>query len=200
MVLLADFSAGKSDELPRKPLGQELLSPVQPSGGRPSSAGTFPRADLSLHIISQQPESISPDQSPSKDPSDLEAPLPSPDPVIIHCQVPLTPDSSPLMGPPPYRPPGSPGCHPSLLPNQDRDEAQPDIDDDLSAPTSQGASSTLSTAQPESLLAAEETDVPARLLDPALAPSCSVNLNQGWSAESEDGPEGSEAELHQLIK
>ncbi|KAG8001085.1 USP6 N-terminal-like protein [Nibea albiflora] len=108
---------GKPDELPRKPLGQELpvlLSPVQPSQGKPSSASGFPRAGLSLHIITHQPDSISPDQSPSKDPRDLdtvdveEAPLPSPDPVIIHSQAPLTPDGSPLMGPPPYQPPGSP--------------------------------------------------------------------------------------------
>ncbi|XP_054472030.1 USP6 N-terminal-like protein [Anoplopoma fimbria] len=104
---------GKPDELPRKPLGQELpvlLSPVQTSRGKSSSA----RAGLSLHIISHQPDSISPDQSPSKDPRDLdppdqeeeeEAPLPSPDPVIIHSRAPLTPDGSPLTGPPPYQPP-----------------------------------------------------------------------------------------------
>nr|XP_046253821.1 USP6 N-terminal-like protein [Scatophagus argus]XP_046253829.1 USP6 N-terminal-like protein [Scatophagus argus] len=107
---------GKPEELPRKPLGQELpvlLSPVQPSRGKPSSASGFPRESLSLHIISHQPDSISPDQSPSKDPRDLdavdedEAPLPSPDPIIIHSQAPLTPDGSPLMGPPPYQPPGS---------------------------------------------------------------------------------------------
>ncbi|XP_040898797.1 USP6 N-terminal-like protein [Toxotes jaculatrix] len=129
---------GKPEELPRKPLGQELpvlLSPVQPSRGKLSSASGFPRAGLSLHIISHQPDSISPDQSPSKDPRDLdaaeeeEAPLPSPDPIIIHSQVPLTPDSSPLMGPPPYQPPGShsgiTADQPSL-PDQDRDETWPD--------------------------------------------------------------------------
>ncbi|XP_029953035.1 USP6 N-terminal-like protein [Salarias fasciatus] len=105
---------GKPEELPRKPLGQELpvlLSPVPPSGGKQPTASGFPRAGLSLHIISHQPDSISPDQSPSKDPRDLEAtgeeeaPLPSPDPIIIHSQAPLTPDGSPLTGPPPYRPP-----------------------------------------------------------------------------------------------
>ncbi|KAM9861114.1 USP6 N-terminal-like protein [Aulostomus maculatus] len=103
---------GKPEELPRKPLGQEmpvLLSPVQPSRGKPSSA----RAGLSLHIISHQPDSISPDQSPSKDPMELhpvddeEDPLPSPDPIIIHSQAPLTSDDFPLTGPPPYQPPGS---------------------------------------------------------------------------------------------
>ncbi|XP_034051525.1 USP6 N-terminal-like protein [Thalassophryne amazonica] len=107
---------GKADELPRKPLGQELpvlLSPVRPGRGKLSSASGFPRADLRFHIISHQPDSISPDQSPSKDPRDLDAvdeeetQLPSPDPIIIHSQASLTPDGSPLMGPPPYQPPGS---------------------------------------------------------------------------------------------
>uniref|UniRef100_A0AAQ5YYW2 USP6 N-terminal-like protein n=1 Tax=Amphiprion ocellaris TaxID=80972 RepID=A0AAQ5YYW2_AMPOC len=131
---------GKPDELPRKPLGQELpvlLSPVQASRGKLSSASGFPRAGLSLHIISHQPDSISPDQSPSKDPRDLDAvdqedvPLPSPDPIIIHSQAPLTPDGSPLTGPPPYRPPGSQSeeaaDHLSALPDQEGDETQPDV-------------------------------------------------------------------------
>lgn len=106
------FFPGKVEELPRKPLGQEMpvvLSPVQPSGGKPSAAGA-----LSLHIITHQPDSISPDQSPSKDPRDLEAfdaeepppPLPSPEPVLIHSQATPSPDGCPLAGPPPYRPPG----------------------------------------------------------------------------------------------
>ncbi|XP_039872693.1 USP6 N-terminal-like protein [Simochromis diagramma] len=107
---------GKPEELPRKPLGQELpvlLSPVRPSEGKPTSASGFPKAGLCLRIISHQPDSISPDQSPSKDLVNLEGvdkeetPLPSPDPVIIHSQAPLTPDSSPLAGPPPYQPPWS---------------------------------------------------------------------------------------------
>ncbi|XP_026234247.1 USP6 N-terminal-like protein isoform X2 [Anabas testudineus] len=126
---------GKSDELPHKPLGQELpvlLSPVQPSRGKPSSASSYPKAGLRLHIISHQPDSISPDQSPSKDPRDLdaageEAPLPSPDPIIIHSHALLTPDGSPLMGPPPYQPPGSQTAvtvDQLLLPDQDRDEIQ----------------------------------------------------------------------------
>ncbi|XP_070814390.1 USP6 N-terminal-like protein [Chaetodon trifascialis] len=189
---------GKPEELPRKPLGQELpvlLSPVQPSRGKPSSASGFPpRAGLSLHIISHQPDSISPDQSPSKDPRDLdavdeeEAPLPSPDPIIIHSQAPLTPDSSPLMGPPPYQPPGSPtevtADHPSP-PDQDEtrpqapDAVSPASTDDssaatrsavtadqsscklprtLSAPVVQEASPTSSWAQSESLSAAERAE------------------------------------------
>lgn len=90
-----------------------LLSPVQPPRGKPSSASGFPRAALSVHIPSHQPDSISPDQSPCKDPRDLNSvdpedpPLPSPDPIIIHSQALLTPNGSPLMGPPPYQPPGS---------------------------------------------------------------------------------------------
>ncbi|XP_068438551.1 USP6 N-terminal-like protein [Clinocottus analis] len=93
---------GKPDELPRKPLGQEL--PVRPPRGKPPSA----RAGLSLHITSHVPDSTSPDQSPYKDRRDLDAadeeapPPPSPDPVIIHSRAPLTPDGSPRTGPPPY--------------------------------------------------------------------------------------------------
>ncbi|XP_037303738.2 USP6 N-terminal-like protein isoform X3 [Pungitius pungitius] len=83
---------GKPDELPREPLGQEL--PPPPEGRRSSS-----RAGLSPCIISTPP-----DQSPSKEPQDIdtgdEAPLPSPDPT------PATFDGSPKTGPPPYWPPG----------------------------------------------------------------------------------------------
>ncbi|XP_069575880.1 USP6 N-terminal-like protein isoform X2 [Brachyistius frenatus] len=117
---------GKPDELPRQPLGQELPVLLGPSGGKPSAA----RAGLSLRIISQQPDSISPDQSPSKDPRDLdavdEAPLPSPDPVIIHSQAPPTPDSSPLTGPPPYWPPGSRAAVPMDPVDQEGGEMKPD--------------------------------------------------------------------------
>ncbi|XP_068177927.1 USP6 N-terminal-like protein isoform X4 [Antennarius striatus] len=79
-----------------------LLSPIGPLPGAPSSAGGLTR----LHIRAPRPGS--PDQSPSKDPQDLdeEEPPPSPDPVIIHRQAPPTPDGSPLTGPPPYQPPG----------------------------------------------------------------------------------------------
>lgn len=58
--------------------------------------------------MSHQLDAISPDQSPSKDrrdPSDEGPPLSSPDPIIIHRHAFLTPDGSPLAGPPPYRPP-----------------------------------------------------------------------------------------------
>ncbi|XP_015240073.1 PREDICTED: USP6 N-terminal-like protein [Cyprinodon variegatus] len=137
---------GKPEELPREPLGQELpvlLGPVQPSSAR---------AGLSLHIISSQPDSISPDQSPSKDPRDLEAleqlgaPLPSPDPIIIHSQGPLTPDDSPLMGPPPYQPPGSPD--PPPLPGDPRWDPASNL----------SGAAALVLAQSESLSASEGTD------------------------------------------
>ncbi|XP_039994788.1 USP6 N-terminal-like protein [Xiphias gladius] len=214
---------GKSEELPRKPLGQELpvlLSPVQPSRGKPSSASGFPRAGLSLHIISHQPDSISLDQSPSKDPRDLdaleeeEAPLPSPDPVLIHSQAPLTPDGSPLMGPPPYQPPGSQTVvtadQPSL-PDQEKDEMRPDAApqiagallltsaEDSSAAVGTDRSScraqrTLSAprvqvAPPaEGLSAAEmaEDSYLVQLLEQASALCTNRNLNQDSSTASEE--------------
>ncbi|XP_007571091.1 USP6 N-terminal-like protein [Poecilia latipinna] len=171
---------GKPEELPQKPLGQELpvlLGPVQPS-----SATGFPRAGLSLHIMSHQPDSISPDQSPSKDPRDLdaveeqEAPLPSPDPVIIHSQVPLTPDGSPLMGPPPYRPPGSPG--PSLPGDQDWD------------PTGRSASPALVLAQSECLSESESTEDrdTSQFLDQDSTLSSTRSTDQNQSREAEENP------------
>ncbi|XP_037649753.1 USP6 N-terminal-like protein isoform X4 [Sebastes umbrosus] len=197
---------GKPEELPRKPLGEELpvlLSPVQSSRGKPSSASGFPRAGLSLHIISHQPDSISPDQSPSKDPRDLdaadedEAPLPSPDPIIIHSQAPLTPDGSPLTGPPPYQPPGSevPEGPPSA-PDQERDvEAlSPASTDDqpsckvprtLSAPVVQVASPPASgPAQSEAERAEDRYLV--QLLEQASALPTNKNLNQDSSEASEE--------------
>ncbi|KAM9366766.1 USP6 N-terminal-like protein isoform 2-T2 [Symphorus nematophorus] len=210
---------GKPDELPRKPLGQELpvlLSPVQPSRGKSSSASGFPRAGLSLHIISHQPDSISPDQSPSKDPRELdaadeeEAPLPSPDPVIIHSQAPLTPDGSPLTGPPPYRPPGSPADR-SSPPDQGREIPEPgspaSTDDSsvtrsavitdqsscrlprtLSAPVAQASSPASGLAQSESLSAAEtaEDRYLVQLLEQASALTTNRNLNQDSSEATEE--------------
>ncbi|KAM7015967.1 USP6 N-terminal-like protein [Tautogolabrus adspersus] len=185
---------GKPEELPRKPLGQELPVLLSPSRGKPSSASGFPRAGLSLHIISHHPDSISLDQSPSKDPQELEAvgqeeaPLPSPDPIIIHSQAPLTPDGSPLTGPPPYQPPEShtvvTADHPSP-PNQRRHEMKPQIADSpnsaddsslttrssinteqssckvprtVSAPVVQAASPSLGLVQSESLSAAQRPE------------------------------------------
>ncbi|KAM6980611.1 USP6 N-terminal-like protein [Aplochiton taeniatus] len=106
---------GKPEEMHRRPLGVELpllQSPPKPPRVNPASASGRPAAALSLHIIAHQPDSISPDQSPTKDRKDMEAldendpPLPSPEPIIIHRQAPLTPHGSPQAGPPPYQPPG----------------------------------------------------------------------------------------------
>ncbi|XP_041651890.1 USP6 N-terminal-like protein isoform X2 [Cheilinus undulatus] len=183
---------GKPEELPRKPLGQELPVLLSPSRGKASSASGFPRAGLSLHIISHHPDTISPDQSPSKDPRELEAageeeaPLPSPDPIIIHSQAPLTPDGSPLTGPPPYQPPEShTEDHPSPS-DQMREETKPQITDSpthstddsslttrsavnteqsscklprtVSAPVAQAVSPSLGLVQSESLSAAERAE------------------------------------------
>lgn len=217
--------SGKPEELPRKPLGQELpvlLGPVQPTRGKPSSPSGFPRAGLSLHIISHQPDSISPDQSPSKDPRDLdavdeeEAPLPSPDPVIIHSQAPLTPDGSPLTGPPPYQPPGNQAVvtadHPSPpdhMQAQITDALSPASTDNssvathsavntnqsvskvprtLSAPVAQLASLASGLAQSENLSAAEraEDSYLVQLLEQASALATNRNLNQDSSEASEE--------------
>lgn len=157
---------GKLEELPQKPLGQEpplLRSPVQSSRGRPSSASAPPRVGLSLHIISHSTDSISSDQSPSKDPKDLDAveePLPSPDPVIIHSQVPLTPDGSPMTGPPPYWPPGSPEAppsgHPASLPEDPDRTGSCTVPRSASAPPAQLVSGSLDSAPPECPGAAEQ--------------------------------------------
>ncbi|XP_047435932.1 USP6 N-terminal-like protein isoform X2 [Mugil cephalus] len=166
---------GKPDEFPRKPLGQELpvlLSPVQSSRGRSSSA-----AGLSLRIISHQPDSISSDQSPSKDPRDLEAvdkeeeeaPLPSPDPVIIHSGALLTPDGSPLTGPPPYQPPGSPSP-PLPPPLQERDQS-PAAAAPSSHPETNGRLSPSSAADDPS-----SRVVPRTLSAPPPAPAQSESL------------------------
>ncbi|XP_028437174.1 USP6 N-terminal-like protein isoform X2 [Perca flavescens] len=203
---------GKPDELPRKPLGQEppvLLSPVQPCRGKPSSARAG--GGLSLHIISHQPDSISPDQSPSKDPRDLDsvdqeeddqdAPLPSPDPIIIHSRAPLTPDGSPLTGPPPYRPPGGEEVDDKMrrqisdASTEDSSVANPDRSSStlprmLSAPVVQAASPALGPSQSESLSAAEraEDSYLAQLLEhaSALPANRKPKQNQDSSEASEE--------------
>ncbi|XP_039652098.1 USP6 N-terminal-like protein [Perca fluviatilis] len=205
---------GKPDELPRKPLGQEppvLLSPVQPCRGKPSSASGLPRAGggLSLHIISHQPDSISPDQSPSKDPRDLdavddeeeeEAPLPSPDPIIIHSRAPLTPDGSPLTGPPPYRPPGGEEVDnmkrqiSDASTEEDSSAANPDrssstLPRTLLAPVAQAASPALGPSQSESLSAAERAEdrYLARLLEQASALPANRNPKQNQDSSEASG-------------
>ncbi|XP_029980726.1 USP6 N-terminal-like protein [Sphaeramia orbicularis] len=206
---------GKSDELPRRPLGQEppvLLSPVQPPRGRQSSAS---RAGLSLHITPHQPDSISPDQSPSKDPRDLdpveedEPPLPSPDPVIIHNPVPPSPDGSPLTGPPPYQPPDSQSGV-TEVPEDRREQEGPEaagptgpessadppaapycrVPRTVSAPVTQVACPGPGLSQSESLMAAEraEDQYVVQLLNQASALSPKRNLNQDTSPDSEETP------------
>lgn len=197
---------GKPDELPRKPLGQELpvlLSPVQPSRGKPSSASGFPRAGLSLHIISHQPDSISPDQSPSKDPLELhaadeeEAPLPSPDPVIIHSQAPLTPDGSPLTGPPPYQPPAVQADQPPLS-DQVKDEVRPDAAPQIAEvpstddPTVDGHM-TVSTDQ-------SSRRVPRTLSTPVAAPLASPAPGQAQSESLTAAEKAEDSYLVQLLE
>uniref|UniRef100_A0A8C5HQJ6 USP6 N-terminal-like protein n=1 Tax=Gouania willdenowi TaxID=441366 RepID=A0A8C5HQJ6_GOUWI len=159
---------GKPDEFPRKPLGQELpvlLSPVPPSSRKPSSASGLPRASINLNIMSNQSDVISPDQSPSKDSKYLdaadEAPLPSPDPVIIHSQALLTPDGSPLMGPPPYRSPETEHSSADLTDTGTEDtwdQPSHQLVRTLSAPIAQVAAPVSGVTQSESLLAVEATE------------------------------------------
>ncbi|XP_074522029.1 USP6 N-terminal-like protein [Halichoeres trimaculatus] len=200
---------GKPEELPRKPLGQELPVLLSPSRGKPSSASGFPRAGLSLHIISHHPDTISPDQSPSKDPRELEAageeeaPLPSPDPIIIHSQAPLTPDGSPLTGPPPYQPPES---HEAVTAEEEvtpqRADSPNSTDESSLAPrsavehssfkvprtVSAPVASALSLAPSESLSAAERAEdrYLVQLLEQASALTTNRSLNQDSSEASEE--------------
>ncbi|XP_017285302.1 USP6 N-terminal-like protein isoform X2 [Kryptolebias marmoratus] len=207
---------GKPEELPRKPLGEELpalLGPVQPSRGRSSSDASFPRVGLNLHIISQHMDSISLDQSPSKDPRDLDAmkeqevPLPSPDLIVIHTQVPLIPNGSHLMGPPPYQPPSSPQLlladHLSSLPDHDGKKTQLDSIDistaasykvlqTFSAPVSQGPALGVGLVQSVSLSGEERSEDidPTQLLNQDSTLSSNRNTNQDLGA----GPEEKQAQ------
>ncbi|KAK5873596.1 hypothetical protein PBY51_018624 [Eleginops maclovinus] len=173
---------GKPEELPRLPLGQELLPAPR---GKSSAA----RAGLSLHIISPQPDS--PDQSPSKDPRDLdpeqeeEAPLPSPDPIIIHSQLP--PDGSPLTGPPPYRPP-----------EETADERSPSSTDESSlvAPRSCRIPRTLSApvmqAGPAQSLSAEER-AEDQYLEQLLVQASNLPGNRNQNQDSRGASEETQA-------
>ncbi|XP_067449695.1 USP6 N-terminal-like protein isoform X2 [Thunnus thynnus] len=202
---------GKPDELPRKPLGQELpvlLSPVQPSRGKPSSASGFPRAGLSLHIISHQPDSISPDQSPSKDPLELhaadeeEAPLPSPDPVIIHSQAPLTPDGSPLTGPPPYQPPAVQADQPPLS-DQVKDEVRPDAAPQIAeVPSTDDPSTDDPTVDGHMTVSTDQSScrVPRTLSTPVAAPLASPAPGQAQSESLTAAEKAEDSYLVQLLE
>ncbi|XP_065145300.1 USP6 N-terminal-like protein [Paramisgurnus dabryanus] len=115
----------KPDEFPRMPLGLELpvvLTPLKHpkpslSEDTPNKAQLAKRPPTSLHISMQQ-ECIILDDSPPQDKKTFKdggtgsmSPLPSPDPVVVHRPIPLTPDGmigAPEDGgewPPPYEPP-----------------------------------------------------------------------------------------------
>ncbi|KAM9754109.1 uncharacterized protein ACNS7B_007192 [Menidia menidia] len=102
----------KSDELPKKPLGQErpvLLLPLKP--GSPLEVKMNLQANSQPQTESHQTDAIALHQSPSPaQPQDLRGlpgtntpPLPSPDPVVIHSQG--TPSSLRPCRPPPQKPP-----------------------------------------------------------------------------------------------
>ncbi|XP_051756944.1 USP6 N-terminal-like protein [Ctenopharyngodon idella] len=135
----------KPDEFPRKPLGLELpvvLTPVKrlkpmPSEDTPNKAQLMKRPPASLHISLQQ-ESIVLDDSPPQDKKPYKdggtgsmSPLPSPDPVLVHSQIPLTSDGmigAPEDGgewPPPYEPP---------VPELNKTQNQPELYDSTPPP------------------------------------------------------------------
>ncbi|XP_034004793.1 USP6 N-terminal-like protein [Trematomus bernacchii] len=170
---------GKPEERPRLPLGLEL----PPPRGKTSAAG------LSLNIID------SPDQSPSKDPRDLDL-----DPeqeeesrVIIHSQLP--PDGSPLTGPPPYRPPEE-------TPDKNTDQRSPSSTDDSSlvAPHSCRIPRTFSApvmhAAPPQSLSAEEERAEDRYLEQLLEQASHLpsNRNQNQNQDSKEASEETQAE------
>lgn len=148
----------------------------------------------------QHLDTISPDQSPSKDPRDLDTvdqedpQLPSPDPVVIHSQALLTPDGSPLTGPPPYQPPESasdvPLDWPAPLDQRDQitdtvltestdcvptDQTSRRVPQTLSAPVARAVSLGPDPDQSESLV---------QLPEQTSAGSTIKNQNQDWSEAS----------------
>ncbi|XP_029908691.1 USP6 N-terminal-like protein [Myripristis murdjan] len=90
----------KSDELPKKPLGQErpvLLLPLQPYSPLEAKINLQPHSQT--HDGTHQSDSITLDQTPSpsdtQDSRSLSGPhtsLPSPDPVVVHTEAPPSPD------------------------------------------------------------------------------------------------------------
>ncbi|KAM4595952.1 uncharacterized protein ACJ7VT_022475 [Polymixia lowei] len=102
----------KSDEVPKKPLGQErpvLLLPLQPDS--PVEAKVKLQPQNQPHAEAQQPDTITQDQTPSPgDPQDSQSlqgaqppTMSSPDPVVVHTQAPALPE-----GPKPSRAPPLP--------------------------------------------------------------------------------------------
>ncbi|KAK5934873.1 hypothetical protein CgunFtcFv8_020286 [Champsocephalus gunnari] len=168
---------GKPEERPRLPLGLEL----PPPRGKTSAAG------LSLNIID------SPDQSPSKDPRDLDPEQEEESRVIIHSQLP--PDGSPLTGPPPYRPPEE-------TPDKNTDQRSPSPTDDpsLAAPRSCRIPRTLSAPVmplgPPQSLSAEEERAEDRYLEQLLEQASNLpgNRNQNQNQDSKEASEKTQAE------
>ncbi|XP_071401266.1 USP6 N-terminal-like protein [Centroberyx affinis] len=96
----------KSEELPKKPLGQErpvLLLPLQP----PLEAKMNLQPHNQPHTEAQQPDTITLDQTPSPgDPQDSRnlsgahnPSMPSPEPVVVHTQAPPSPCRPPPLPP-----------------------------------------------------------------------------------------------------
>ncbi|KAA0723601.1 USP6 N-terminal-like protein [Triplophysa tibetana] len=150
----------KPDEFPRKPLGLEMpvvLTPLKrskpsPSEDTPNKAQLGKRPPTSLHISLEQ-ESIILDDSPPQEKKTFKdegtgsmSPLPSPDPVLVHRPIPLTPDGmigAPEDGgewPPPYEPPKSTIPELSdLQPELCDTTSPPNVDDKLLFRTSPAA-------------------------------------------------------------
>lgn len=108
-----------------------------PSEDTPNKAQLMKRPPASLHISLQQ-ESIVLDDSPPQDKKPYKdggtgsmSPLPSPDPVLVHSQIPLTSDGmigAPEDGgewPPPYEPP---------VPELNKTQNQPELYDSTPPP------------------------------------------------------------------
>ncbi|XP_066509605.1 USP6 N-terminal-like protein isoform X2 [Hoplias malabaricus] len=111
-------SPAKSEELPRKPLGLELpvvLTPMRPpkhiqAEDTPDKSQLAKSPPASLHIQLDQ-ETILPDQNSPDDKQPYQdrghlSPFPSPDPVLVHNQIPFAPEDGGEQ-PPPYEPPKS---------------------------------------------------------------------------------------------
>ncbi|KAM9352071.1 uncharacterized protein ABDE67_006931 [Symphorus nematophorus] len=128
----------KSDELPKKPLGQErpvLLLPLQPDSPPEVKINLQPHSQPNTE--DQQTDDIPLHQNPSPaEPQDLRAPpLPSPDPVVVHTE----------RTPSPLRP-----CRaPPLPPKADKPCAEVRLDRDLKAEVSQAEDGEKGPEDPE---------------------------------------------------
>ncbi|XP_059190647.1 USP6 N-terminal-like protein [Centropristis striata] len=115
----------KSEELPKKPLGQErpvLLLPLQPDSPVEVKVNLQPQSQPNTEV--QQTDSITLHQTPSPaEPQHLRTPpLPSPDPVVVHTQ--RTPSPLRACRPPPLPPKAEKSCAEVRL---DREVKLPEI-------------------------------------------------------------------------